>query len=214
MPSTEAILRLGLSTTEPPQKEQGVGESASSLSSIVPLLSSIATGSSSLDKTEPKPARYLVAKGLPTLPTKLVEKVWNFEFVEMEEFLPTPRALRIAEQGILTEGDTGLEYDIQFWMKMAASADRAWTCEDPWQYISCLPGQGRPTDPFGTSKFGVPGSKGKGKWPPGHEEVKGLPSPSAKRAKKACVSCTTQPPGVAPMGVSVYLSTGVLAVEQ
>ena len=41
----------------------------------------------------------IVAKGLPTLPTKLVEKVWNFEFVEMEEFLPEPRSLRIVEQG-------------------------------------------------------------------------------------------------------------------
>ena len=92
---------------EPPQGEQAVGESASSLSSLIPLLSSIAADRSGLDKPEAKPARYLVAKGLPTLPTKLVEKVWNFEFVEMEEFLPTPRALRIAEQGILTEGDTG-----------------------------------------------------------------------------------------------------------
>ena len=76
-----------------------MGESASSLSSLIPLLSSIAAGRSGLDKPGAKPARYRVAKGLPTLPTKLVEKVWNFEFVEMEEFLPTPRALRIAEQG-------------------------------------------------------------------------------------------------------------------
>jgi len=179
-----------------------------------------------------KPARYLVAKGLPTLPTKLVEKVWNLEFVEMEEFLPTPRALRIAEQGnpasSLQESLIGalshfqalphhksqwqvmdldtwvrcfmlymaviskraaemvpsmvahlhtvlclhqggpqqlaqLEYDIQFQMEMAALADRAWTCGDPWQYISCLPSQGRPADPFHTSELGVPGFKGKGK---------------------------------------------------
>ena len=51
------------------------------------------------DKAVTKPARYLVAKGLPTLPMKLVEKVWNLDYVDMEEFLPTPRSLRLAEQG-------------------------------------------------------------------------------------------------------------------
>ena len=42
---------------------------------------------------------YLVAKGLPTLPCKQVEKVWGLEFVDMEDFLPAPRSLRLAEQG-------------------------------------------------------------------------------------------------------------------
>ena len=41
-----------------------------------------------------------------------------------------------------------LEYDIQFRMELAASADRAWTCGDPWQYISCLPGSSSLGDPF------------------------------------------------------------------
>ena len=40
-----------------------------------------------------------MAKGLPTLPMKLVEKAWNLEYVDMEEFLPAPRSLRLAEQG-------------------------------------------------------------------------------------------------------------------
>ena len=48
------------------------------------------------DKVELKPSRYLVEKGLPTLPMKLVEKVGNLEYVDMEEF---PRSLRIAEHG-------------------------------------------------------------------------------------------------------------------
>jgi len=30
---------------------------------------------------------------------KLVEKAWNLEYVDMEEFLPAPRSLRLAEQG-------------------------------------------------------------------------------------------------------------------
>lgn len=51
------------------------------------------------EKAEGKPLRYLVEKGLPTLPMKLVEKAWNLEFVNMEEFFPAPRSLRLAEQG-------------------------------------------------------------------------------------------------------------------
>ena len=38
-----------------------------------------------------------VAKGLPTLPLKLVE-VWRMEYIKMEEFLPAPRSLRLVEQ--------------------------------------------------------------------------------------------------------------------
>ena len=45
-----------------------------------------------------KPSRYLVAKGLPTLPMKTVEKAWGGEYVDMEEFLPVPQSLRLAEQ--------------------------------------------------------------------------------------------------------------------
>ena len=39
-----------------------------------------------------------MAKGLPTLPVKLVEKVWNKQHVDMEEFLPIPHSLRLAGQ--------------------------------------------------------------------------------------------------------------------
>ena len=52
----------------------------------------------SKDKTDPKPLRYLIAKGLPTLPMKTVEKVWSGEYIDTEEFLPAPRSLRLAEQ--------------------------------------------------------------------------------------------------------------------
>ena len=30
---------------------------------------------------------------------KLVDRIWNLEYVDMEEFLPAPRSLRLAEQG-------------------------------------------------------------------------------------------------------------------
>ena len=65
----------------------------------MPFLSSIA--GTERKKAEGKP-QQLIAKGLPTLPAKLVEKAQNLEFVEMEEFLPTPRSLRLTEQRKLT----------------------------------------------------------------------------------------------------------------
>jgi hypothetical protein len=60
---------------------------------------------SSNTRTEQKKAetklQQLIIKGLPTLPAKLVERAQraqNLEFVKMEEFLPSPRSLRQAEQ--------------------------------------------------------------------------------------------------------------------
>ena len=152
---------------------------------------------------------------------KVVQKVWNLEFVEMEDLLPAPRSLRLVEQGVassslqeslvgalnqfqaqqqhrakrrvtdimtwvrcfslymavLSKKEPGmvrsmvahlhtvlrlhqrassqlawLEYDIQFRMELAASADRAWTSGDPWQYVACLPGQRPAEDPFDISE--------------------------------------------------------------
>ena len=210
MPSAGALRGLGLGSREATLQPPTAEEPSNPFVSFIPWLTSMSASGTQPEKPEAKPARYLVAKGLPTLPTKLVEKVWNLEYVEMEEFLPTPRALRIAEQGnpshSLQDSLVGalnqfqaiqqqksqrrvmdittwvrcftlymavlsvkapemipsmvahlhtvlrlqqrsshllawLEYDIQFRMELAASADRAWTCGDPWQYVACLPSQ-------------------------------------------------------------------------
>ena len=79
----------------PQQQAGGVGE-LHPFSSIIPLLASLPGAAECSGNTEAKPSRYPVAKGLLTLP---MEKVWNLEYVEMEEFLPAPRALQLAEQG-------------------------------------------------------------------------------------------------------------------
>ena len=227
--------------------------------SIIPLLASLPGRPEAGDKVEQKPSRYLVEKGLPTLPMKLVERVWNLEYVDMEEFLPAPRSLRIAEQGrssaSLQESLVGafsqfqalqqykaqrrvtdiitwtrcfslymavlskkaaemvpsmvahlhtvlrlqqkassqlawLEYDIQFRMELAASADRAWTCGDPWQYISCLPGPSALADPFEFSVEDAQSSQrsgaGRGKRPMEPEAERGVTQPKlpAKKPKK------------------------------
>lgn len=66
------------------------------LAAILPLLTTLPTERK--EKGAPKPSRYLVAKGLPTLPVKLMKKVWNKEYVDTEEFLPTPRSLHLVDQ--------------------------------------------------------------------------------------------------------------------
>ena len=56
------------------------------------------TANNKKDSSDPKVSRYLVAKGLPSLPMRVVERIWNLQFVEMEDMLPSPRTLRLAEQ--------------------------------------------------------------------------------------------------------------------
>ena len=69
------------------------------MSSVLPFLTSLPLSLGIREDTGDKPSCYLVAKGLPTLPLKLVEKVWRIEYIEMEEFLPAPRSLQLVEQG-------------------------------------------------------------------------------------------------------------------
>lgn len=60
---------------------------------------SLPTTASPKDMDDPKPSRYVVARSLPTLSMRTVEKLWNFEYVDMEEFIPSPHSLCLAEQG-------------------------------------------------------------------------------------------------------------------
>ena len=86
-----------------------------------------------------------------------------------------------------------LEYDIQFRMELAASADRAWTCRDPWQYISCLRGPSSLEDPFKVSEAVAlapqQSGEGKGKRPAEGDGEKGAlhAKQPAKKSKKAGV---------------------------
>ena len=98
MPSSEALCGLGLGRSDASQ-QQPPEDQKNPFASLIPWLTAFSSSGTQQEKAESKPARCLVAKGLPTLPTKLAEKVWNLEYVEMEEFLPKPRTLRIAEQG-------------------------------------------------------------------------------------------------------------------
>ena len=57
------------------------------------VLSSISTTNSKKDSSHQKLSRYLVAKGLQMLPIRVVELIWNLEFVEIEDMLPLPQTL-------------------------------------------------------------------------------------------------------------------------
>ena len=51
--------------------------------------------------------QYLVAPGLPTISRKLAKRIWELDFIEMEEFLPTNKAIQALELARITE--TGLQ---------------------------------------------------------------------------------------------------------
>ena len=85
---------MGLTRIPPTDKDKPV--SSDPFSAILPFLTQWPREA---DSADPKPSRYLVAKGLPSLPIKVVEKAWRLEFVDMVDFLPTPRSLRLAELG-------------------------------------------------------------------------------------------------------------------
>ena len=89
VPSSEALGGLGLPSLQTEggdHQPQDTTVAPNPFTAILPLLTAIPQGPEPKDK----PTRYLVAKGLPTIPTKLVEKVWSLDYVDMEEFLPTP----------------------------------------------------------------------------------------------------------------------------
>ena len=54
------------------------------------------------EKADTKLSRYLVAKGLPTLPMKLIDRIWNFKYNDMVEFLY--QNLRVTDSGLRLEG--------------------------------------------------------------------------------------------------------------
>ena len=99
LPPADAIQNLVLSVFPTGGGDKQLDGGVGPLASIIPLLTSLPLGGDSREKGDTKPSRYLVAKGLPTLPMKLVDRIWNLEYVDMEEFLPAPRSLRLAEQG-------------------------------------------------------------------------------------------------------------------
>ena len=220
VPTREAVQNLGIQTMEDkPPAESSASEGNNPFSALIPWLAGISGGSSQLEKAESKPSRYLVAKGLPTLPMKLVEKVWNLEYVDMEEFLPAPpipeiiiilsnkaadmvpsmvahlhTVLRLQQKA--SSQLEGLKYDILFRMKLAASVDRSWTVGDPWQYVSCLPVPLQSPDPFEVAELEVPaGGKSKGKRPAEQEADKSSRQPLKKVQKGVCQLHNTAPNG-------------------
>ena len=111
-----------------------------------------------------------------------------------------------------------LEYDIQFRMEMAASADRVWKCGDPWQYVACLPGQHLPNDPFEVAELDtLPALKGKGKRPLIQEGERGVPRPPLKKQKKGVCRLHNTTSGGCPYGRDCIFShrcTGCGAMDE
>ena len=288
MPPAEVRQGLRLGSRESPEEKESPEQQQSIFAPLIPWLTSLSANASHGEKQEPKSARYLVAKGLPTLPTKLVDKIWNMEYAEMEELLPAPRSLRIAEQsapshslqeslvGALSEFQAlqkqksqrrvldittwvrcftlymavlstkapemvpsmvahlhtvlrlqqkashhlaWLEYDIHFRMELAASADRAWTSGDPWQYVTCLPGRLATNDPFDVAEpEALASPRDKGKRPlEGEKGIQKLSRPPTKKPKKGVCRLHNTAPGGCPYGrecIFTHRCTGCGAVDE
>ena len=101
MPAVALMKDLGLPENSEGSSKREIEKDfqQNTLSSVLTFLTSLLLASGTGEEAGAKPSRYLVAKGLPTLPLKVVERVWMMEYIEMEEFLPTPRSLQLVEQG-------------------------------------------------------------------------------------------------------------------
>ena len=87
IPSGEVVKGLGLQVLaeKGDQLTEMSRAAQSNLAAILPLLTVLPQTGEKNDKGETKPTRYLVAKGLPILPMKLVERAWSLDYVDMEE---------------------------------------------------------------------------------------------------------------------------------
>ena len=45
-----------------------------------------------------KPLHYLAAPGLPTISQHMAQRIWNLEFIEMEEFFPSNKTMQVLER--------------------------------------------------------------------------------------------------------------------
>ena len=90
LPPPEEIRGLGLPTRLGEVHQEGNLEAVSHNNSaaILPLLTSLPQPVEAKGKGEPNPSRFLVARGLPTLSMKLMDKEWNKEYMEIKEFFP------------------------------------------------------------------------------------------------------------------------------
>ena len=86
VPPAGILFTLGLQSIPGEQGEQHQLEAATTtsnpLAAIIPLLTALPGVAESPEMMYTKSARYLVAKGLPTLPSKVVEKAWSWEYVD------------------------------------------------------------------------------------------------------------------------------------
>ena len=93
VPSSEALWGLGLPSLQTDHQPQDTTVAPNPFTAILPLLTAIPQGPEPKDK----PTCYLVAKGLPT---KLAEKVWSLDYVDMEKFFSTPCGAREARPSL------------------------------------------------------------------------------------------------------------------
>ena len=109
-----------------------------------------------------------------------------------------------------------LEYDFQFRMELAASADHEWTGGDPWQYVSCLPGLKLTNDHFEVSELesqSQSSGKGKGKlrWNRTPRGVEHRKSSQPRKQRRVSAAFATRHPKAVHSARSAFSPTAVQA---
>ena len=97
LPSSQQLEKVGIQVenpmigteNQPPVEDQPVVDN-----SVPPAKTS-----------EGRPQLFLAASGLPTVPQKLAQRIWELDLVEMEEFLSSNRTVQALEiSGLAREG--------------------------------------------------------------------------------------------------------------
>ena len=73
-----------------------------------------------------QPKQYLAAVGLPTIPRKLVARIWELDFIEMDELLPSNRAIQALERIGSEEAGTSSSAGLALSQKRRTTDVMAW----------------------------------------------------------------------------------------
>ena len=94
------LSRAGIQTDNTERVEEEINRQVSLESQL-----EATRGTGSDKKTGEKSQLFLAAAGLPTVTQKLAQRIWDLDFIEMEEFLPSNRVVQALEvSGLAREG--------------------------------------------------------------------------------------------------------------
>ena len=94
LPSGSELEKAGIQVEVPGRATTGIDDQVH----MEEGLQGAGSGSTQPDKkAEGKSQLFLAASGLPTVPQRLAQCIWDLDFIEMEEFLPSNKTVQALE---------------------------------------------------------------------------------------------------------------------